>query len=141
MARYGFRYLALLSAHGGPRHDTALELACRAVMKKHRGVTMFTPTGDIILYVLLGYITADLKTRLHGLVDPGIIETLLPSDIHAGALETSLGLLYMPDLIKRDYQKLKDNILGVVRQAYQPLRPVLFQFLRGVLGEDAGPPR
>jgi creatinine amidohydrolase/Fe(II)-dependent formamide hydrolase-like protein len=112
MARYGFRYIALMSAHGGPRHDTALEMACRTVMKKHRGVTMFTPTGDIILYVLLGYITADLKKRLHGLMDPGIIDTLLPSDIHAGALETSLGLLYMPELVRKDFQKLKDNILG-----------------------------
>jgi len=95
---------------------------------------MFTPTGDVILYVMLGDITEDLKERLRGIVAPEIIDTLLPSDVHAGALETSLGLLFMPELIKKDYGKLPDNTFGTSnRLVNRAVRSFFNQLARLVL--------
>ena len=49
IADAGFPVIALVSGHGGPRHNTAMELACRRVMARRPGVKMFSLTSPLIL--------------------------------------------------------------------------------------------
>ena len=111
-AKAGFKWRAVLSGHGGPRHNTAIELGCRDAMKRHKGFRMFSPTSELILYVLLGDFREDLAARLRGLMDENDLASLWPSDVHAGALETSLALCYMPEMVREGWRELPKVCFG-----------------------------
>lgn len=115
LVKAGFRYVAVLSGHGGPRHNAAIELACRRVNRRHRGAQMFSPTAELILYILLGEFQKDLKERCQGILPEADLDRLWPSDVHAGALETSLGLLFMPDQVRPGFESLPPVVFGADR--------------------------
>ncbi|MEW5734558.1 MAG: creatininase family protein [Thermodesulfobacteriota bacterium] len=142
LARAGFRYIAVLSGHGGPRHNAAIELACREVNRKHRGAQMFSPTAELIHYILLGSFQEDLQDRCQGLLPEEDVRRLWPSDVHAGALETSLGLLFMPDQVRPGYQVLPPVVFGEKKGAKASAARLLFRMAGRLValfsGKDAG---
>ncbi|MBU2490533.1 MAG: creatininase family protein [Proteobacteria bacterium] len=108
----GFPVTALVSGHGGPRHNTAMELACRRVMAKRPGVKMFSLTSRLILHVLLGDFLEEFQERYEGPLSREQIAGLWPPDIHAGALETSLAQIFMPECIGPGCEDLPPVHLG-----------------------------
>jgi len=104
LARAGFRYVVVTNGHGGPRHASALEAACRKVSKKS-SIQMFTPS----VAALHGLVTGKRFDQVEALIERPLTEKekagLLAGE-HAGAWETSFMLVQQPELIERDWQQL-----------------------------------
>ncbi|MHB2016840.1 MAG: creatininase family protein [Candidatus Xenobia bacterium] len=105
LARHGFKYIVVVSAHGGPGHIVALEEAAEMVSRRYR-VKMISPTGRIAVRFLLGEYVDSCNAHLPKPLTPEEISEL-KKDYHAGCWETSIMLKIRPDLVKQDYHKLE----------------------------------
>jgi creatinine amidohydrolase len=104
LARAGFRYVVVTNGHGGPRHASALEAACRRVSRK-RGIQMFTPSIAVLHALITGKRFAEVETLLGRSLSADEREGLLAGE-HAGGWETAFMLVQQPELIERDWRQL-----------------------------------
>lgn len=104
LARAGFRYVVVTNGHGGPRHASALEAACRKVTRKAT-VQMFSPS----IAALHAVVTGQRFTQVEELIERPLTEQekggLLAGE-HAGGWETSFMLVQQPELVERGWQQL-----------------------------------
>ena len=113
LARHGFRYIVVFSAHGAPGHIVALEEACEAVSRKYR-IQMIAPGGRLTIKLFLG----EFYGRFNDYMPKPLAEELIKDmrrDFHAGLWETSMMLMFRPDLVKDEYKELTP----VLRDAWQ----------------------
>jgi len=87
LIRQGFRRVVILSGHAGSAHMTALRLAAREVIQRHRDTP---PPRRPRVLVLSDY---DFAYLLRG-------QDFDPRDGHAGTIETSRVLALRPDLVR-----------------------------------------
>jgi creatinine amidohydrolase len=104
LARAGFRYVVVTNGHGGPRHASALEAACRKVSRK-RGIHMFTPSIAALHQIVSGKRLADVEELIARPLAPRERAGLLAGE-HAGTWETSFMLVQQPELIEREWREL-----------------------------------
>jgi creatinine amidohydrolase len=116
LARAGFEYIVVTNGHGGPRHASALEAACRSVSKR-LGVQMFSPSIAVLHEIVTGKHFAAIETHLGRELTDAEKEGMLCGE-HAGAWETSFMLAQNPGLVEPDYTHLKRN-------APPPFRPLI----------------
>lgn len=112
LAKHGFRYIVLFSAHGAPGHIVALEEACDYVSRKYR-IQMIAPAGRLSLKLFLG----EYYDRFNQYMPRPMADEMLKDmrhDFHAGLWETSMMLLFRPDLVKDEYK----NLSPVLREAW-----------------------
>lgn len=118
LARAGFRYIVVTNGHGGPRHASALEAACRKVSKTHR-VQMFTPS----IVALHAIITGERFEQVEELIGRALSDEerkgLLTGE-HAGTWETSFMLVQQPELVEREWRQLGPD----APPAFRPLQRV-----------------
>lgn len=113
LARYGFKYIVVFSAHGAPGHIVALEEACESVSRKFN-VHMIAPGGRFTIKLFLGeYYERFNKFMPRPLADEMIRD--MKKDYHAGLWETSMMLMFRPDLVKDEYKELSP----VLREPWQ----------------------
>lgn len=113
LAKHGFRYIVLFSCHGAPGHIVALEEACAHVSRKYR-VQMIAPAGRLSIKLFLGeYYERFNKHMPKPLADEMLKD--MRKDYHAGLWETSMMLLFRPDLVKDEYKHLSP----VLRDAWR----------------------
>ncbi len=104
LARAGYRHVVVTNGHGGPRHASALEAACRRVSRR-TGIAMFTPS----ILVLHRIITGQRMERTQQLLGRPLTDrerTGLLVGEHAGTWETSFMLAQQPELVEEDYASL-----------------------------------
>jgi creatinine amidohydrolase/Fe(II)-dependent formamide hydrolase-like protein len=128
LAQSGYRYVVVTNGHGGARHASGLEAACREVSRRH-GIEMFTPLPPC-------------STRSHR-PHTDRVETVLGRPLtaqeraglltgeHAAPMETSLILAERPDLVDPVYQELGP----AGPPAFQPLAAIAVP-LAGLLGRS-----
>lgn len=122
LARHGFRYLLVISGHGGPRHIVALEEAAAAVSSRY-GVRMLSVSGPVIWKLLRGRYGVRIEALLGRSLSPAEREAMR-GDAHAGLWETSLMLRLKPELVDSGYSALpamRFTLLDALRKNY-PLR-------------------
>jgi len=105
MVRYGFRYIFPIGFHGGADQSIVLEEVCSELRGKNPGLVMYEPVG----YVLAGAerdITPGLATLL-GRPLTTQEEVSLKGSIHASMFETSMILSLKPELVDRQYKRLR----------------------------------
>lgn len=104
LAGAGFRYAVVTNGHGGPRHASALEAACRKVSNR-TGMQMFSPS----VAALHGLVTGQRFDLVEELIErpltPEERAGLLAGE-HAGGWETSFMLVQQPELVERGWQGL-----------------------------------
>lgn len=113
LAKHGFKYIVLFSAHAAPGHIVALEEACDRVSRKFR-VQMIAPAGRLSIRLFLG----DYYERFNKYMPKPMADEMLKDmrrDYHAGMWETSMMLLFRPDLVKDEYK----NLSPVLRDAWR----------------------
>jgi creatinine amidohydrolase len=112
LARHGFKYIVVFSAHGAPGHIVALEEACESVSRKYR-IQMIAPGGRLTIKLFLG----EYYERFNKYMPKPLAEEMLRDmrkDYHAGLWETSMMLMFRPDLVKDEYKDLSP----VLREAW-----------------------
>ncbi len=122
LARHGFQYILVTNAHAGPRHVVALEEAA-AVVSRRFGVRMLSVSGPVLWKFLRGNFTERLETLLRRPLTPAERETIR-GDSHAGLWETSLLMVFRPDLVDPGFAKLEPvrfPLIDCLRKNY-PLR-------------------
>lgn len=131
LARQGVRDIWVSNFHAGPRHFVAIERACVNVRRRH-GAQM-VPLFSLLLERLTGG-GADLSAVLADRL--GIPVDRLRGDSHGGAVETSLLLHLVGELVDPSYPALPaDSVeLRLSREGRAPLqraeRPTLFEIVR-----------
>lgn len=113
LAKHGFKYIVVFSAHGAPGHIVALEEACEAVSRKYR-IQMIAPAGRFTIGLFLG----EYYDRFNKFMPKPLADEMLKDmrkDYHAGLWETSMMLMFRPDLVKDEYRDLSP----VLREAWQ----------------------
>jgi creatinine amidohydrolase len=105
MARYGFKFIFVFSAHGTPRQIVAIEAACRKLSRKYK-IKAHSLTGALTAKFLKGEMYDDIAREL-GRTFTEQEKELLRYDYHAGWWETSMMLKIMPDLVNKNYGQLK----------------------------------
>jgi creatinine amidohydrolase/Fe(II)-dependent formamide hydrolase-like protein len=104
LAQAGYRYVVVTNGHGGARHASGVEAACREVSRRH-GIEMFTPAA-VVLYDLINGPRFDrLETVLGRPLTAQERAGLLTGE-HAATMETSLILAERPDLVDPIYRQL-----------------------------------
>jgi creatinine amidohydrolase/Fe(II)-dependent formamide hydrolase-like protein len=122
------------NGHGGPRHASALEAACRKVSRK-RGIHMFTPSIAALHRIVSGQRFAEVEELIARPLAPRERAGLLAGE-HAGTWETSFMLVQQPELIEREWRELGPDAPPV----FKPLQR-LSEWAVSVaesLGRDAG---
>jgi len=104
LAHAGFRYVVVTNGHGGPRHASALEAACRTVSKK-RGVHMFTPSIAALHAIVSGSRFPQVE-EIIGRPLSELERTSLLAGEHAGTWETSFMLVQQPELVESEWRNL-----------------------------------
>jgi creatinine amidohydrolase len=104
LAKSGYRYIVVTNGHGGPRHASGLEAACRWVSKKH-GVEMFTPSIKALHGIITGQRFTEVETQLGRALTDHEKANLVGGE-HAGGWETSFMLAQNPELVEPNYQQL-----------------------------------
>lgn len=110
LARHGFKYIVVFNAHAAPGHIVALEEACESVSKKYN-IQMVSPTGRFTIKLFLG----EYYERFNKYMSKPMAAELMRDmrkDYHAGIWETSMMLMFRPDLVK-DYQHLEPALKEV----------------------------
>ncbi len=104
LARAGYRHVVVTNGHGGPRHASALEAACRAVSRR-TGIAMFTPSILVLHRIITGQRLARTEELLGRPLDERERHGLLIGE-HAGTWETSFMLAQQPELVEEEYRRL-----------------------------------
>lgn len=107
LARWGFRYIFIVSGHGSPRDIVALESAARRVSRKF-GIQMHNLSGALAVRFLKG----EFIDRISALLPEPLSDEereLLKHDIHGGWWETSMMLHLRPDLVDPAYVNLRNT--------------------------------
>lgn len=104
LAGAGFQYIVVTNGHGGPRHASALEAACRDVARRS-GAKMFSPSIAVLHGIITGahfdFVEQQLGRPLTDAEKDGML-----SGEHAGTWETSFMLAENPALVEDGYQHL-----------------------------------
>jgi len=120
----GAKRVALVTFHGDPLHNLALDIAARDLHS--RGVMALAPFSSL-LNALLNYHVGQFDHCLETVQDPStrkILSDRMATDFHGGFFETSLMLHYWPQLVDPCYQQLP------VCPEYPPV--ALFKFLSAI---------
>lgn len=115
LAKNGFKNIALVGAHGGPRHMVVLEeVAARARWRWRAKV--ICASARVIPEVLRGEFAEkiDAQMRSHGETMTDQEKSAIKNDFHGGLFETSLMMLARPDLVAPVYKTLQPAILNSV---------------------------
>lgn len=104
VAQWGFKYLVLISAHGGAGHISVLEEAASKISKKLK-IKAISLTGVIAVNFLLGKYVDRIQQALYRKLDDEELKNL-KYDYHAGWWETSMLLWIKPELVKEKYKEL-----------------------------------
>jgi creatinine amidohydrolase len=104
LAQAGYGYVVVTNGHGGARHASGLEAACREVSRRH-GIEMFTPSAAVLYEIITGPRFDRLETVLGRPLTAQERAGLLAGE-HAATMETSLILAERPDLVAPEYRQL-----------------------------------
>lgn len=104
VAEWGFKYLVVISAHGGAGHIAVLEEAAAKISRKFR-IKTISLTGVIAINLLLGKYIDKIQNTLYRRLDQEELKNL-EHDYHAGWWETSMMLWLRPELVKEKYKEL-----------------------------------
>jgi len=104
LAEAGYRYVVVTNGHGGPRHASGLEAACRQVSRR-QGIEMFTPSIAVLHGIVSGKRFDRLETVLGRPLTAPERAGLLTGE-HAATMETSLILAERPELVDPVYRQL-----------------------------------
>ncbi len=108
-AANGFARLLFTSFHGGPRHTLALEAAAHELSRRY---------DTAAISVLSAFIANDFKGHIFfdGIehtpgrrIDPDQVR----QDLHAGYVETSIGLHLWPELVDEGWESLEEIVSSV----------------------------
>jgi len=105
LAKAGFGYAVVTNGHGGPRHASALEAACRRVSRKH-DIEMFSPSIAVLHGIVAGGRHEQLEENLGRSLKDAERQGLLAGE-HAGTMETSFALAERPAQVSESYADLK----------------------------------
>lgn len=104
LADAGFEYIVVTNGHGGPRHASALEAACRDVTRK-TGARMFSPSIAVLHAIITGghfdFVEQELGRPLSEAERQGML-----CGEHAGTWETSFMLAQNPELVEDGWEHL-----------------------------------
>ena len=106
-AKAGFGYAVVTNGHGGARHASAVEAACRRVSRR-RGIQMFSPSIAVLHGIVSGPRHDDLEANLGRALTDEERSGLLHGE-HAGTMETSFALAERPDQVDPSYRELKQD--------------------------------
>jgi creatinine amidohydrolase/Fe(II)-dependent formamide hydrolase-like protein len=104
LARAGYRYVVVTNGHGGPRHASGLEAACRWVSKKF-SIDMFTPSIKALHGIITGQRFTEVEAHLGRPLTDHEKANLVGGE-HAGGWETSFMLAQHPELVEPNYAQL-----------------------------------
>jgi len=104
LAQAGYRYVVVTNGHGGARHASGLEAACREVSRRH-AIEMFTPAAPVLYDIITGKRFDRVETVLGRPLTAQERAGLLTGE-HAATMETSLILAERPDLVDPIYRQL-----------------------------------
>lgn len=104
LAKAGFGYAVVTNGHGGPRHASAVEAACRRVSRRF-GIEMFSPSIAVLHGIVSGPRHGQLEANLGRPLTAQEQEGLLHGE-HAGTMETSFALAERPEQVDPGYQQL-----------------------------------
>ncbi len=107
LAKAGFGYAVVTNGHGGARHASALEAACRRVSRRH-GIQMFSPSIAVLHGIVAGGRHEQLETNLGRSLTEAEREGLLHGE-HAGTMETSFALAERPQHVDPAYRDLRQD--------------------------------
>ena len=107
LAQAGYRYVVVTNGHGGARHASGVEAACREVSRRH-GIEVFTPSMLVLYGIASGQRFDRLETVLGRPLTAQERAGLLSGE-HAATMETSLILAERPDLVDPVYRELGPN--------------------------------
>lgn len=103
-ARAGYDYVVVTNGHGGPRHASGLEAACRHVSRRHR-VAMFTPAIAVLAPIVRG----SRRDRLEAILARPLTDeerAAIGGGEHAAIWETSFALAERAELVDPAYRQL-----------------------------------
>ncbi|HEU4758410.1 MAG TPA: creatininase family protein [Dehalococcoidia bacterium] len=107
LAKAGFGYAVVTNGHGGARHASALEAACRRVSRRRR-IEMFSPSIAVMHGIVAGWRHPQLEANLGRPLTEREREGLLHGE-HAGTMETSFALAERPDQVDPVYPELAQD--------------------------------
>jgi creatinine amidohydrolase/Fe(II)-dependent formamide hydrolase-like protein len=96
--------VVVTNGHGGARHASGLEAACREVSHRH-GIEMFTPAAAVLYEIITGKRFDRVEIILGRPLTAQERAGLLTGE-HAATMETSLILAERPDLVDPVYKEL-----------------------------------
>ena len=109
LAELGARRVVLMSFHGAPLHNAALQAGVELLGEL--GVTALSPLAEVLALLMVP--TPELRERLEAtcdtiadLADREVMRQAMDRDFHAGFLETSLSLYLAPDSVMADRSAL-----------------------------------
>jgi creatinine amidohydrolase/Fe(II)-dependent formamide hydrolase-like protein len=108
LAGAGFGYAVVTNGHGGARHASAVEAACRYVSARHE-IAMFSPSIAMMHGIVTGSRHKTLESNLGRPLAEKERAGLLGGE-HAGTMETSFALAERPGQVDGGYRELaQDN--------------------------------
>jgi creatinine amidohydrolase len=107
LAQAGYGYAVVTNGHGGPRHASAIEAACRRVSRRH-GIAMFSPAVVVLHPIITGKRFDRVEELLGRRLSDEERHGLLAGE-HAGTWETSFALAENPDLVDSSYRELRED--------------------------------
>jgi creatinine amidohydrolase/Fe(II)-dependent formamide hydrolase-like protein len=125
LARAGFGYAVVTNGHGGARHASAVEAACRVASRRH-GIRMFSPSIAVLYGVVSGGRHQQIESNLGRPLSEEERQGLLHGE-HAGTMETSFALAERADQVEGDYRELKQGgpptvkPMAIIGRALAPL--------------------
>ncbi|MDH5201413.1 MAG: creatininase family protein [Candidatus Bathyarchaeota archaeon] len=103
-AHAGYGYVVVTNGHGGARHASGLEAACRHVSRRH-GIAMFTP-AIVVLHAIVSGNRCDRLEAILGRPLTDEEQTSIGGGEHAAIWETSFELAERGELVDPMYRQL-----------------------------------
>lgn len=107
LSKAGFGYAVVTNGHGGARHASAIEAACRNVSRR-KPISMFSPSIAVLHGVVAGSRHDQIEAELGRPLEPAEREGLLNGE-HAGTMETSFALAERPEHVDAAYEMLEQD--------------------------------
>jgi creatinine amidohydrolase len=139
LKRWGFRYLLITNGHGGPKHNLAIDDACRTCNRRY-GMRMIAPGirvfQDFIFGKRFDALEAAMKRKLKPAEKAGLTDLE-----HAGGWETSIILAEDPVLVAKNYRsygssriRLNDTVVRMARALEKVVRvtPLLARLMKAL---------